>query len=135
MNAKDLATKLRELPSCSASGELVYKKHILALADELDPLYPEPGTVVVRDGVYGLMFDKDGLVYCVEEGSGAVSGYIHGWKPARILAPDEVAIKVPPVSEWPEESTKIGWYFADGSAFVHGDIITRAEAERMEATE
>ena len=56
------------------------------------------------------------------------------WKIARILADDEVAVKVPPVSEWPEDAWVIeaAYTIKGGDARFFAEIITRTEAEARE---
>ena len=59
-----------------------------------------------------------------------------GWKVEQlhVLQPNEVTVKIPPVSEWPEETytyTVGGWF--RNYIYRHQRIVTREEAERMEA--
>ena len=60
--------------------------------------------------------------------------------PARMLANDEVPVKIPPVREWPEwaDCVRSEPYFAGNgkTTAIHQKItlITRAEAEAREAT-
>jgi hypothetical protein len=52
----------------------------------------------------------------------------------RILQPGEVVAKIPPVAEWPDEAytyTVGGWFRDDLRR--HQQVISRLEAERMEA--
>jgi hypothetical protein len=110
------------------------------LFDELDPPRPEPGAVV-----WWRRTDADPWILAIveEDGDGIVfdnRSYlpwfnVYEWKPARILADDEVAVQVPPVREWPEDAIEIyGEYdCAGGDRPVGLTIITRAEAEAREA--
>jgi hypothetical protein len=141
MNAKEIAERLRAI----ADKPLMIhdpRAELSSLANELDPPRPEPGTVVwwqVRcDEPLALGFvGYDERVYAKDGTSYPIYSLIV-IKPARILAPDEVAIKVPPVSEWPETSDCLEacFYSWPKNGLKTGlTIITRAEAERMEATE
>jgi hypothetical protein len=110
------------------------------LFNELDPPYPEPGTVV-----WYRRTDADPWILAIveEDGDGILfdnRSYlpwfnVYEWKPACILADDEVAVQVPPVREWPEDAIEIyGEYdCAGGDRPVGLTIITRAEAEAREA--
>lgn len=108
------------------------------LADELDPPRPEPGTVVwwrYKEGTYWWLAEiaKDGKG--LRWPSRTIPFEEIEWKPVRILAPDEVAVKVPPVSEWPPLSVGLAlmYYPDNGHHEGYKRLITRAEAERMEA--
>jgi len=111
-----------------------------SLAEVLDPPRPEPGTVVwwrlKPDEPWEIGFvdcdrrieDKTGNTYPMEYSE---------WLPARILAPDEVAVKVPPVSSWNEyeaEHINVWAQFPNGNDELLR-TITRAEAERMEVSD
>jgi hypothetical protein len=132
MTHKEIAEQLRNMPSCSASGELVYKERCVELADKIDPPKPEPGTVVW----WRLRNTDDDWSIGEVLGKGGVSGLPWGeieWKPARILAPDEVAVKIPSVSEWPSTWAELRWEPTyNANEISRRTIITRAEAERME---
>jgi len=118
----------------------------MKLRDELAPPRPEPGTVLrwrIEPGtaVWWRMDGGEwqtGIISANEQIVDAeIDAYELGeveWKPARILADDEVRVRVPPVSEWPDHGARIeavvtgpgeDWWFAV--------VLSRAEAERMEA--
>ncbi len=107
------------------------------LADELDPPRPEPGTVVENcfgTAPYGIVsHENDGNVIVLTI-HGAYN-YNEQWKPARILAPDEVAVKVPPMWDWPTGGESIDAVYETNmvGTTYYDTIITRVEAERMEA--
>jgi hypothetical protein len=143
MTHKEIANRLREI--IQGEGPHPYTKLEL-LADTLDPPRPEPGTVVwykasEKDwavGIAGEYFDTeiDRRIDVIYDGTPApfmLSAC--KWKPARILADDEVAVKVPPVEEWTPNATAIGVYMSYGDSGVVKlrDVITRKEAKRMEA--
>ena len=61
----------------------------------------------------------------------------YGWKVTKlnILQPEEVAVSIPPTSEWPEESKWItlGYVFENRGMYITPtNKITREQAERME---
>lgn len=115
---------------------------------EFDPPKPEPGTVVwwryptkpewqlgLIDTTGDRVIDESGFYHTKREME---------TKPARILAPDEVPVKIPPVSEWPKlfgrlhaVSIVMSYVFIEDEGteeHIDGsEIITRAEAEAMEA--
>ncbi len=137
MTHKQIANRLREI--IQGEGPHPYTQLEL-LADTLDPPKPKPGTVVVTkraDGTteYGLIagtWQNDRFILT------ATASFELGdieWKPARILADDEVAVKVPPVEEWTPNATAIGLYmsYGDSGCVKLRDVITRAEAEAREA--
>jgi len=132
---RKIAERLRLIDTGTDTGYVAINK----LADELDPPRPEPGTVVL----YALPKSDD---WCAGWWTGKsvfdFASQLHldpsnlRIKPARILADDEVAVKVPPVSEWPENAGQVlAMYATVTSARVAPltQIITRAEAEHMEA--
>ena len=112
---------------------------MMNLADELDP--PEPSTVVYTIIIEGgkpvddlFLSSEDAYAY-VEENWITEYYILPLMLPAHILKPDEVAVKVPPVSEWPESATDIVMHYSNEYNLGNiGIAITRAEAERMEAT-
>jgi hypothetical protein len=140
MTNKEIAEKLRHV----ADYNLSYA-HLRDLANELDPPRPEPGTVVwykfTREPEWSLK-ERWRLGIVTVEGD-ALWTVTHDlvllcdveYKPARILADDEVAVKVPPVSEWPQGANAIVWEynFPHRPSDRSGMVITRAEAEAREA--
>jgi hypothetical protein len=111
------------------------------LFNELDPPYPEPGTVVwwrvTNDDKWHLGTTTSYGIVPADNHTSCWNWDINGleYRPARILADDEVAVKVPLVREWPEDAIEIyGEYdCAGGDRPVGLTIITRAEAEAREA--
>ena len=102
MMNKEIAERLRDMTNRIGS---LTAESLKELADELDPPKPEPGTVVWWRwvGSNQRMYERTGHF----RGDGVVDAYgdFHRdfaveCKPAHILAQDEVAVKVPPVSEW-----------------------------------
>jgi len=138
MTTKEIAERLRSVAKLESSGSIT-KSRLHEIADELDPQGPEPGTVVW----WRLVDTDDSWSIGEVHGKNGVSGsqyrpYLRWdeieWKPARILAPDEVAVKVPPVEEWTPNATAIGVYmsYGDSGCVKLRDVITRAEAEARE---
>ena len=91
MTLKEIADRIRATATVHTDPDL------LQLADELDPPRPEPGTVVRWRYVY---FENNFIAGVVAEGGDGVidsEQEFHEWcyidyKPARILAPGEVAL-------------------------------------------
>lgn len=150
MTHKEIAKRLRGLV-IAARNQHQYQTadRMEELADELDPGRPEPGTVV-----WCIWFDNDEPVNRLflsesdareykDSNPCLITGMVAPLRlPTRILAPGEVAVKVPPVSEWPDDALRIDsepYYRMSGTytkATGHQvTLITRAEAERMEANE
>jgi len=139
MTRAEIAKRLREICD-SAEG-------IRLFANELDPPkpetpMPEPGTVVrFRNGVYGITC-HEGVATVSDSG---LLNFV-SWEDVpilsntqvHILADDEVAVKIPPVRDWPGKCDEVSlrWHqYLIGDEFIHnyaGVSITRAEAERME---
>jgi hypothetical protein len=136
MTNKEIAQRLRKDVSDHYDA--------VRLADELDPPRPKPKP---RDPVWwrdieGLTAWQLGMVVCgthILTTDGERSQWLGvnevQWKPARMLADDEVAVKAPPVEDWTPNATAIGLYmsYGDSGAVKLRDIITRAEAEAREA--
>jgi hypothetical protein len=111
------------------------------LVDELDPPLPEPETVVWchqepwPSDQWEIATSAEQGVYITGHGAALPWDSIQ-WKPARILADDEVAVKVP--SEFPDGSDEasLRWHYEsnyDWMTDYAGVSITRAEAEAREA--
>jgi hypothetical protein len=111
------------------------------LFDELDPPYPEPGAVVwyrrtdadpwilaiVEEGGEGIVFDDRSYLPWFN---------VYEWKLARILADDEVAVQVPDISGWPDDSecVEVALIYDRHTHLKYAQhVITRAEAEAREA--
>jgi hypothetical protein len=79
---------------------------------------------------------SDDDVILLSEDDGFTFEQIHTWKPARVLGPRQVAVDVPPVEEW-RDSAKEMWLAWCDVTDEHSQpfVITRAEAERMEASD
>jgi hypothetical protein len=101
-----------------------------SLMDELDPPLPEPGTVVqfVESGDYGVI-DGNGHVHTQH----TVITDPRPYKPATIARPGQVVVDVPPVSEWGNAGEIALAFIKPNNHELRDTIITRAEAERMEA--
>ncbi len=139
MTHKQIANRLREI--IQGEGPHPYAQLEL-LADTLDPPRPEPGTVVWWRYKYagGPEYKYLGIVEDRGEGIIDAGQEFHEWgdieyRPARILADDEVAMKVPPVREWQRKFRELEInVFTPGTGDIyHRKIITRAEAEAQEA--
>ena len=129
---KEIAQRLKQLEDeddWAGVVELIY---------ELDPPPPEPGTVV-------WWRDAEGLG---EWNLGSINNnrkveFFGAWKeldferlqikPAHILGPGQVAVDVPPVSGWPDWAGAMEWQFIRPVTFHDRLLITRPEAEAMEA--
>jgi len=134
MNEKEIATRLREI---LWRGN--YDSSIEALIHELDPPRPEPGMIVwwrvTADDKWHLGCVVDYGIVPADNVNACWNWDVNGleYKPACILADDEVPVRVPPVSEWPDDGERIeavvtgpgeDWWFAV--------VLFRAEAERLE---
>jgi hypothetical protein len=137
MTKKDIAERLREI--------IAYQQHpytrMEELADELDPPRPEPGTVVWchqeswPSDQWEIATSAEQGVYITGHGAALPWDSIR-WKPARILADDEVAVKVPLVREWPDDSecVEVALIYDRHTHLKYAQhVITRAEAEAREA--
>jgi hypothetical protein len=143
MTNKEIAARLRSVAKLESSGSIT-KSRLHEIADELDPPRPEPGTVVWWK--FGTDDDEYRIGQVNDSGTGVRGVYWNStpaywkhidYKPARILAPDEVAVKVPPVEEWTPNATAIGVYmsYGDSGCVKLRDVITRAEAEAREVSD
>ncbi len=142
MTDKETAERLRKLIDGTSNG-IVLSEAIQNIADELDPPWPEPGTVVWWRGMargaskeWKLGEAGYGRVYQFGSSHGIPLGTIE-WKPSRALASDEVAVKVPPVSQWGPRVTSIEvllkyWQMGEEGMIIKEKLITRAEAVCME---
>jgi len=138
MTQKEIAKRIDR--ALRAYPEHGLREEMQILRDELDPPYPEPGKSVrwrERGGAYADVWDV-GVVSvhadCVYTRYGRVELRGIEWKPARILADDEVAVKVPPVLDWPGGQSIDAVFETDMVGTIYYDtIITRAEAEAREA--
>ncbi len=142
MTNKDIAERLRKLPTSLGSPPLT--EAIERLANELDPPKPEPGTFVWWRVHYGhnwhpgIVCPNDTGELCIQGAIGLEEMSGVSWKPARILAPDEMTVKIPPVKKWPISAAAIYTHFVDDTKRNVGEIgcvITHAGAERTEASQ
>jgi hypothetical protein len=138
MTNKQIAERINK--ALKAYPEPGLREAMQSLRNELDPPRPEPDTYVWWRYTHNRSPEWY-LGECRESGVDHFgSDYLVPWseiewKPARMLADDEVAMKVPLVREWPEDAIEIyGEYdCAGGDRPVGLTIITRAEAEAREA--
>ncbi len=144
MTHKEIAERLRGIAEREGVPyrQTIRGLNAIELANELDPPKPERGSVVwwsCWDGPWtiGLMH-MDGSDIIVRDDGSHVNIDEVKWKPARICAPDEVPVKILPVSEWPQDASELALVFWD--SFYRDDPdsepewrIARDEAERMEA--
>ena len=138
MTNKEVAERLREI---AEYGEGPYTR-LSQLADEIDPPRPEPGTVVwwrvTADDKWHLGCVVDYGIVPADKVNACWNWDVNGleWKPARILAPNEMAVQVRPVSMWPigAKEADLRWHYGDGIMPRCSNVsITRTEAARMEA--
>jgi hypothetical protein len=142
MTNKDIAGRLREIIAYQQDTHIRMEE----LADELDPPYSEPGTVVW----WRYVFEHDVEDPHSEWFLGIIANAprsIHTqdfsvdfseveWKPARILADDEVAVTVPPKFPDGSDEASLRWHYDPNDDWMTdyaGVSITRAEAEAREA--
>ena len=112
------AAVYRELADSMDSFDTLDAEGLRERAGEKDPPRPEPDTWVWwrylgEEQWFPGVVKIDG----VEDHDNYPDWDEIEWKPARILAPDEVAVKVPPVSEWPiwaEAIMSQPYYVGDG---------------------
>lgn len=143
MTHKEIAERLREIAGYDKPPHRQTRRELTELADTLDPPKPEPGTVVwwrystPEDATSWRLgaVHTDGQIYAFDSTAPRLWNHID-YKPARILAPGEVAVTVPPVSEWPAWAECIEWRFIGNDPVKRyereGTIIIRAKVEAME---
>lgn len=137
---KDWADKIRAVAKETFDAET--RAELTTLADRLDPPKPKVdrslrGLVKVTYG--GLTTYRTALADGLSDGGRDAS-----WRwddvdergctvtPVRVLADDEVAVKVPPMEEWPTDSWRMVYGFIVGGKSFHMETaITRAEAEAL----
>ena len=138
----DVLRKAAEIMSTEWGSEPI--DEMREYADALDPPYKLDcslrGEVLVVNsfGQRSMMYaDKHGIGYWSKHGTRYVWDIVgkYGWKVTKlhILQPGEVTVKIPPVSEWPEETytyTVGGWF--RNYIYRHQRVVTRDEAERRE---
>jgi hypothetical protein len=142
MTHKQIANRLREI----IQGERPHPyTQLELLADTLDPPRPEPREFVLWR--YIIRADTMDFIPAIvaEGGDGVIDSEqeFHEWcdiewKPARILAPNEVAVKVPPTQTWGHRTTDVEivlryWDVQNEDHSERVQLITRAEAEAQEA--
>lgn len=139
MTHKEIAEKFQEIEKMAQSQSAWRIADVSrAYANELDPPRPKPGTVVwcPQEQNYGIVRD-DG---CIEFGRyRRMLSVVGPIKPVSIPAPGypwQTTCTIPPVEEWPDDSeyceVAIMFDRHTNSRRVQR-VITRAEAERMEA--
>jgi hypothetical protein len=139
MTHKETAERLRSIADLSSTGG-VAKCLLHDIANKLDPPKPEPWTVFWfrwKDSLSEWKLAEANEVGGFDMFGTIIDGSFDDieWKPARILAPDEVAVKIPPVKKWPISAHAIYIHFVDDTKRNAGEIgcvITHAEAEQME---
>ena len=142
LSNKEIANRLREI--IQGEGPHPYAQLEL-LADTLDPPRPEPGTMVWwracggETWALGMCYGRQGC-----ESVGVADLYQTRYrfsdieyKPARILADDEVAVQVPPTQTWGHRTTDVEivlryWDVQNEDHSERVQLITRAEAQRRE---
>jgi hypothetical protein len=144
MTHKDIAERLREIIAYQQDPHTRMEE----LADELDPPRPEPGTVVwykfTREPAWSLK-ERWRLGIVTVEGD-ALWTVTHDlvllcdveYKPARILADDEVPATVPSIRapfdylilKWHYVCNGRDWGTADAGVRLTSDDVERMEAER-----
>lgn len=133
MTNKEIAKRLRHIVDYHLDTTTIN-----SLADELDPPKPEPGTVVwylaLWDDVWHMgIVEENDRGYARTQWGGVVDLDEIEWKPARILRPRQVAVDVPPLSEWPKGSLVMEAAITGGERDIWvAELITRQEAKRME---
>jgi hypothetical protein len=136
---KDIADELRKIAGTFWGG---YSNELRELADRLDP--PKPKVDRSLRGLVRVTEKSGETWYRVAAEVGLVDAGVLsvtwdtvdtlGWTvtPVRVLADDEVAVKVPPVELWPESCDKmIRMYMNGGVLLDRATIITRTEAEAL----
>ena len=125
------------LERCRARPEII--AGLREEADKLDPLdrslrgwvlVTEPcrATWVWRAYENGLADREETMTWGEVEKRGWQVEQLH------VLQPGEVAVEIPPVSEWPRSATYIGVYYANDRGPIDEIFsIDREQAERMEA--
>ncbi len=143
MTNEERAAKLRDLAESEVMNATV-RKALWAMADDMSPPKPEPGTVVwwryrekYGDGKWRFgEVGSDGFLYTF--GSTAPRPWEQiEWKPATILQPGQVAVDVPPTHEWGHRTTDVEivlryWDVQTKDHEERACLITRAEAEEMQ---
>lgn len=117
MTHKEIAKRLGAMLEHHKVGSFKLGEEIIKLRDELDPPRPEPGTVVwwayANDTWrWFLGYTRTDGILSLNDPDSVRDEYVLEWddvmwKPAYIIAPDEVAVKVPPVSECPDGAIRI----------------------------
>jgi hypothetical protein len=112
------------------------------LFNELDPPRPEPGAVVwwrvTNDDKWHLGTTTSYGIVPADNHTSCWNWDINGleYRPARILADDEVAVQVPPKFPDGSDEASLRWHYEsnyDWMTDYAGVSITRAEAEAREA--
>ena len=143
MTKKEIADRLRhEASEMKMHGYPEAAESIEGFADELDPPNLPSGTVVWWRDIEGLTEWKIGIILkgthiITTEGESAERVDLKSvqWEPARVLVDNEVAVKIPPVSEWPLDADVVDLRYSwpnDPSEYA-GVSVTREEAERIES--
>jgi hypothetical protein len=146
MKDKEIADRLRGLViRLRNEGKYQTADHIEELADEIYPPTPtpEPGEVVWVRWKYNHEYGWQ-LAEVDENGGVDLFGTVGvfpleelEWKPAHILADDEVPVKIPPTHTWGPMATDLEivlryWDVQANDQEERAHLITRAEAEERE---
>lgn len=135
---KEIAEQIRvikDAPTLTMEGRDALKR----IANELDPPRPKPVFVWFKPVHDPHGNWRPGIMRL----NGIIQGYktsyppemVHAWERASTHGPDEVVVKIPPVSEWPEQAGQIlAMYCTVTSARIAPltQIITRAEVMEAE---
>ena len=140
MTNAEIAHRLRCL--MDVYGDMGELQH---LANELDPPKPEPGAAVwywldEDDGPHiGVVEENTARSWARTQWGGFADLDECRWEPARILGPRQVAVDIPPTSEWWSswDYVDIQYVPRDRVRYPFGAVtlytLTREEAGRMEA--
>ena len=137
MTEREIAERLRKAADHSASIDRVVAE-LKAIADELDPHRPEPGTVVwwqddegLGDPVLGQVNDIGVIMLFGTRETVRMESV--KWWPARIAGPMQDIVDIPPTNIWGYIGELHIKVYAPQADVVFSDvIITRDEAARRE---
>jgi hypothetical protein len=143
LSYEDIAEKLRDLSVRTDNDAIVAS--LENIADEISPPEPQPevlpksGTAVVfEDGDMGIVFN-DGIVYTTPTGEVDIVHWDEDpmtFKPACMLAPDEVPVKIPNTGTKFDYLTLKWHHIRDGKDYGTTETcvyLTGDDIERMES--